>query len=176
MVPNRRHRHPWNMNEVNRLYSEYYNNIPIRIISKLHERSEEAILYKLSYEGLIKTDWSDVKGWSPTYFDAKYPVHKKYEKEDEDEGDEGECEEQDEEEDEGEEGQCEEQDEVEEGEEDEVEEVEEGEDQGDEPFTTTKCETEKEENELFDPYSIPQKISFIEWLLRAFLLYFFGKN
>ena len=59
-----RHRRPWSMNEINRLYSEYENKeLTIATIAKLHERSENAILYKLSQEQLILESWGDVKGW-----------------------------------------------------------------------------------------------------------------
>jgi len=200
------------MNEVNRLYSEYYNNLPIRVISQLHSRSEEAILYKLSDEGVIQTDWSDVKGWSYDQPDAEYQDQHEEddqsEGQDEDEEDdqseyqdqnEGQDEDEDEEEDQSEgqdedeeddqnegqdeeddqsEGQDEDEEDQSEGQDEDEEDQSEGEDEEEdqnegqeEPSTSTA-----DENELYDPYSIPQKISFIEWLLRAFLLYFFGKN
>lgn len=80
-----RHRRPWSMNEINRLYSEYENKeLTIATIAKLHERSENAILYKLSQEQLILESWADVKGWDG---------FEKYEEEDEETGSEEEEEE-----------------------------------------------------------------------------------
>jgi len=61
----KRHRFPWSMNEINRLYNEYeINELPIATIAKLHDRSEYAILYKLAQETLILDTWADVKGWN----------------------------------------------------------------------------------------------------------------
>ena len=64
MIHSKRHRFPWTTNEINQLYSEYKNELPISTIAKRHERSEYAILYKLSDKFLISQSWHDVKGWN----------------------------------------------------------------------------------------------------------------
>lgn len=59
----KRHRFPWTMNEINRLYNEYeIKELSVRNIAKLHHRSYKAILFQLSKEGLILPDWSDARG------------------------------------------------------------------------------------------------------------------
>jgi hypothetical protein len=59
----KRHRFPWNVNEINRLYNEYeIKELTIRQIAKLHERTYRAILHRLEIEGLILPDWSDARG------------------------------------------------------------------------------------------------------------------
>lgn len=59
----KRHRFPWNVNEINRLYNEYeIKELTIRQIAKLHDRTYKAILHRLELEGLILPDWSDARG------------------------------------------------------------------------------------------------------------------
>ena len=54
-----RHRFPWAMNEINRLYNEYeIKQLTISEIAMIHKRTELAILYKLEKEKIIDTrDW-----------------------------------------------------------------------------------------------------------------------
>ena len=59
-----RHRFPWSINEINRLYSEYENKkMTIQQIAKHHKRTNYAILYKLVQEELIHPSWNDARGW-----------------------------------------------------------------------------------------------------------------
>ena len=59
----KRHRFPWGVNELNRLYNEYeIKELTIRQIAKLHCRTYKAILHRLEIEGLILPDWSDARG------------------------------------------------------------------------------------------------------------------
>ena len=59
----KRHRFPWSVNEINRLYNEYeIKELTIRQIAKLHDRTYKAILFRLQLEGLILSDWSDARG------------------------------------------------------------------------------------------------------------------
>jgi hypothetical protein len=69
-TPKRRGR-PWNNNEVNRLYNEYeLKQLTISEISKLHERSEHAIVFRLMTEGLVNQKWDNIRGWTlPDYSD-----------------------------------------------------------------------------------------------------------
>jgi len=58
----KRHRFPWSVNEINRLYNEYeIKELTIRQIAKLHDRTYKAILFRLQLEGLILSDWSDAR-------------------------------------------------------------------------------------------------------------------
>jgi hypothetical protein len=60
-----RYRHPWTVNEVNKLWSEYdLQKLPVLQIAKNHQRGEYAILHRLAKEGLILESWADVRGWS----------------------------------------------------------------------------------------------------------------
>jgi hypothetical protein len=62
-APLRRGR-PWSSNETNRLYNEYeLKELTITEIAKLHERSEEAIVFRLMVEGLVNEKWNNVRGW-----------------------------------------------------------------------------------------------------------------
>jgi hypothetical protein len=59
----KRHRFPWSVNELNRLYNEYeIKELTIRQIAKLHSRTYKSILHRLEIEGLIQPDWSDARG------------------------------------------------------------------------------------------------------------------
>jgi len=59
----KRHRFPWSVNELNRLYNEYeIKELTIRQIAKLHNRTYKAILHRLEIEKLILPDWSDARG------------------------------------------------------------------------------------------------------------------
>jgi len=59
----KRHRFPWNVNEINRLHNEYeIKELTIRQIAKLHSRTYKAILSRLEIEELILPDWSDARG------------------------------------------------------------------------------------------------------------------
>ena len=61
-IPLRRGR-PWSSNETNRLYNEYeLKELTITEIAKLHERSEEAIVFRLVVEGLINQKWDNIRG------------------------------------------------------------------------------------------------------------------
>ena len=64
-----RHRFKWNMNEINKLHSEYelkeYN---VYSIAHLHKRTVYAILSKLSDEGLIEPTWIDARGYNSTEY------------------------------------------------------------------------------------------------------------
>lgn len=64
-IINKRHRFPWSMNEINRLYNEYeLKQLTISQIAVLHERTDLAILNKLEQEKLIESSWNDARGWS----------------------------------------------------------------------------------------------------------------
>ena len=64
-----RHRLPWSMNEINRLYNEYeIKEFDIKTIAKLHGRSMNGILYKLTELSIITKDWSKARG----YCDIEY--------------------------------------------------------------------------------------------------------
>lgn len=59
----KRHRFPWGVNELNRLYNEYeIKELTIRQIAKLHSRSYKSILHRLEIEELTLPDWSDARG------------------------------------------------------------------------------------------------------------------
>jgi len=59
----------WNINELIRLQREYeLLELSIQEISKLHERSEKAILCRLEQEGFID-NWSEARGFN------EYAIH-----------------------------------------------------------------------------------------------------
>lgn len=83
-----RHRFPWAMNEINRLYNEYeIKQLTISEIATIHKRTELAILYKLEKEKIIDTrDW---KGYdNKNYLKKNQHNYEGEEEEGEDEGDE----------------------------------------------------------------------------------------
>ena len=58
----------WSVNEILSLQREYeLLELSIQQIALRHQRSVEAILYKLQEEGIINKDWSSVKGWEEYY-------------------------------------------------------------------------------------------------------------
>jgi ribosomal protein S8 len=60
----RRHRRNWSVTEVLQLQREYeLLEWSIQQIAKKHERSVDAILYKLEQEGFISS-WSDARGYT----------------------------------------------------------------------------------------------------------------
>ena len=66
-----RHRFKWNMNEINRLYSEYQlRELDVHAIAHLHKRTVYAILSKLSDEGLIEKTWIDARGYNSKEYQA----------------------------------------------------------------------------------------------------------
>jgi len=61
MTPTKRSYKKWNINELIRLQREYeLLELSIQEISRLHERTEKAILCRLEQEGLIE-NWSEAK-------------------------------------------------------------------------------------------------------------------
>jgi hypothetical protein len=58
----------WSVNEILSLQREYeLLELSIQQIALRHQRSVEAILYKLQEEEMIGKDWSCVKGWDEYY-------------------------------------------------------------------------------------------------------------
>jgi hypothetical protein len=71
----KRHRFPWSANEIERLWREYENKeLTIQQISALHQRSVDAILYKLEAEGLIDHDWACARGYTEYAEMMNYPI------------------------------------------------------------------------------------------------------
>jgi hypothetical protein len=71
----KRHRFPWSANEIERLWSEYENKeLTIQQMSALHQRSVDAILYKLEAEGLIDHDWACARGYDEYAEMMNYPI------------------------------------------------------------------------------------------------------
>jgi len=71
----KRHRFPWSANEIERLWSEYENKeLTIQEMSTLHQRSVDAILYKLEAEGLIDHDWACARGYTEYAEMMNYPI------------------------------------------------------------------------------------------------------
>jgi len=63
MTPTKRSYKKWNINELIRLQREYeLLELSIQEISRLHERTEKAILCRLEQEGFIE-NWSEAKGF-----------------------------------------------------------------------------------------------------------------
>jgi len=59
-----RHNQKWSSTEINRLYNEYeLKKLNIEEIAKMHHRTVGAIMNKLQEEELIDEAWSNVHGW-----------------------------------------------------------------------------------------------------------------
>jgi len=135
----KRHRARWTASELNRLHTEYeMKELTVQEIAELHERSVYGVMSKLQVEGLIDSSLSDARGWvfqKPT--SPKQPISLKPALQfDEDQGD---------------------------------DESVEQDDPEDEDYVPDEDEEDDYENEDdddaeedFDPYSIKQKMSFLE--------------
>ena len=172
----KRHRLPWSMNEINRLYNEYeINELPIATIAKLHDRSEYAILYKLAQETLILDTWGDVKGWNG--FNCE--ENKSDSAKDVVDGD------GDDEDIDGDDEDIDGDDEDIDGDDEDID----GDDDGDEDDDDSSSDYEEEEEEEeeedndyydeddmaeFDPYSIPQKVSVLRKAVDAIKFFIYA--
>jgi DNA-binding PadR family transcriptional regulator len=133
-----RHRAKWTVPELNNLHNEYeIKELTVQQIAVLHNRTIHGILNKLQSEGLIDSSWENARGWVnpsevPT-ISLKPALQLAEEEEDEEEE--------------------EEEDSVAEDDPDDEDYVPEEEEEDDE---------EPEEEEDFDPYSMKQKVEFLE--------------
>ena len=60
----KRHRARWTVSELNRLHNEYeMKELTVQEIAALHERTVYGIMSKLQGEGLIDSSLSDARGW-----------------------------------------------------------------------------------------------------------------
>ena len=60
----KRHRARWTASELNRLHTEYeMKELTVQEIAELHERSVYGVMSKLQVEGLIDSSLSDARGW-----------------------------------------------------------------------------------------------------------------
>ena len=60
----KRHRARWTASELNRLHNEYeMKELTVQEIAALHERSVYGVMSKLQVEGLIDSSLSDARGW-----------------------------------------------------------------------------------------------------------------
>ena len=142
----KRHRARWTVSELNRLHNEYeMKELTVQEIAELHERSVYGVMSKLQVEGLIDSSLSDARGWvfqKPT--SPKQPISLKpalqFDQGDAD-NDDNESVEQDDPEDE-----------------DYV--PDEDEEEDDDMDDNDMDDDDAEED--FDPYSIKQKMSFLE--------------
>jgi len=135
----KRHRARWNANELNRLHNEYeMKELTVQQIASLHGRTVCGVMSKLQAEGLIDSSWNNARGWvfqgqsSPNQSVSLQPALQF------DQDDDAESVEQDDPEDE-----------------DYVPEEEDAEEEEEDA-------EEEDDEEEFDPYSIKQKVSFLE--------------
>ena len=132
-----RHRAKWTVPELNNLHNEYeIKELTVQQIAGLHNRTVHGILNKLQSEGLIDSSWENARGWvnpSEVPTISLKPALQLAEEEGEDED--------------------EDEDSIVEDDPDDEDYVPEDEDEEEE---------EEEEEEDFDPYSIKQKVEFLE--------------
>jgi hypothetical protein len=139
----KRHRARWNASELNRLHNEYeMKELTVQEIADLHGRTVYGVMSKLQAEGLIDSSWNNARGWvfqsdSPSQSSPKQSLSLQPALQF-DQDDDTESIEHDDSEDE---------DYVPQEEEDEEEDEEEEED---------------EDEDEFDPYSMKQKVTFLE--------------
>jgi hypothetical protein len=138
----RRHRARWTVSELNNLHNEYeLKELTVQEIAEIHGRTVYGVMGKLQAEGLIDSSWNNARGW---VFQNQYndnqsillqPALQSYQDDDADDM----SVEQDDPEDE-----------------DYVPDEDEDEDEDDED------DDNEDEDEDFDPYSVKQKVAFLE--------------
>ena len=135
----KRHRARWTVGELNRLYNEYeLKELTVQEIAALHERSVYGVMSKLQAEGLIDSSFKNARGWvfqkptSPKQPISLQPALQFYEDQDDDES-------------------------IDQDDPEDDDYVPEEEDEEDEDDMD-----DDDAEEDFDPYSMKQKISFLE--------------
>jgi len=138
----KRHRARWNANELDRLHNEYdMKKLTVQQIADLHGRTVYGVMSKLQAEGLIDSSWNNARGWvfqgqgqsSPKQSVSLQPALQ-FDQDDDDE----------------------------------VSEYEEQDDPDDDDYVPEEEEEEEDDydaeddEEEFDPYSIKQKVTFLE--------------